>query len=195
MNINAYMKKFLPYLLLLLPLLMQGQNTDKLDKDKGIFNITLLTEADTIAGFRSIFDDPDVYYPRYEFAMLESNYTYLGDSLPRAGTVRASKVFLGTYETRIAEIKVVFPHDSAVVQWLVKTYGPPTLPFRSTEYEGNKALWSIAIWQGRNLRMVYTAKKYFDARDSERSEVPDYIYIKITSLESEQLMRQNDEKK
>jgi hypothetical protein len=187
------MKKFLPLLFLLFAVQLSGQNTDKLDKEKGVFNLMLLAEVDT--GFLSIFEDPDVYYPRYEFAMLESNYTYLGDSMPKAGDIKANKLFLSTYENRIASIKVVFPFDSAVIKWLERSYGSPTLPFRTTEYENNKAIWSIAIWQGHDVRMVYTAKKYIDIKDSEKSDVPDYIYIKITSLETEQLINRGEDRK
>jgi hypothetical protein len=187
------MKNFLLSIFLLFALQLCGQTTEKLDKEKGVFNLMLLAEVDT--GFHSIFDDPDVYYPRYEFAMLESNYTYLGDSLPRAGSIKANKLFLSTYENRIAGIKIVFPFDSAVIKWLESSYGPPTLPFRTTEFENNKAIWAIAIWQGHDVRMVYTAKKYIDSKDSEKSDVPDYIYIKITSLETEQLINRGEDRK
>lgn len=186
------MKKVIPVIFFLFALHAYGQNTEKLDSEKGIFNIVLLTGVDT--GYRSIFEDPDVYYPKYEYAMLESNYTLLSDSMPSAGGFRANKVFLSTYHDLITEIKVVFPFDSAVIKWFTATYGQPTLPFRTTGYESNKAQWSIAIWQGRDVRMVYTAKRYNEPGDSERSEVPDYIFFKVTSIQSEQMMLKNEEK-
>jgi hypothetical protein len=184
------MKKLLTCLLVSIALSTQAQTIDKLDQDNGFGNIFLLEEIDSVADFTTIFKDPDIDNDKYEFAMFGSQYTYFGDKkIDFAGT-EIKKIFLTTALGYITEIKVVFPHDSSVLRTLKSMYGEPNVPFKLVENQNEKkACWAICMWQGRNVRLIFTAKKYYKEKDSEEAETPDYMYLKITSIKGEKLQK------
>lgn len=167
-----------------------AQTTEQLDADEGFQGLQLMEDMDTISDFISIFNDPDLLNSKYEYAMLNSQFSYTGSKYQSFAGVPVKKVFLTASGVYITEIKIVLAHDSAVYRALDSLYGKPTVPFKvDPESENKKAYWSFCIWQGKNVRLVVTAKKYKSPKDAEKSEVPEYIYLKYTSLEAERFSR------
>ncbi len=180
--------RLLTYLLLLCPLILSGQNTERLDQEHGFMDLKILADLDTIPDFISIFKDPDAYESKYEFAVIGSQYSYNGEKYKEYAGVKINKLLLATTSVYITEIRVVFPHDSALYHYLEECYGPPTNNcIRVTDYESKKAAWTLCIWQGKNARLTMASKKYYQKKDLEDSEVPDYMYLRFTSLEGELL--------
>lgn len=180
------MKKFFPYLFLIFSLPLCAQNTGQLDIDNGFGKLKILADLDTIPGFVSIFQDPDVDNGKFEYAMLGSQYTYTGTEYKTFAKATISKIFLTTVSAYITEIKVVCSHDSSVIDSLNARYGQPTSAcVVIKDHDDKKATWSLCIWQGKDVRLTMTSKKYYDPKDNRDAEVPDYMYIKITSLQGE----------
>lgn len=182
------MKRLLTYLFVFMALQVPAQNMARLDADNGLLGYTILTDLDTVPGFVSIFQDPDVETGRFDYAMIGSQYTYAGTEKLSFAGVPATKVFLTTVSVYISEIKIVFPFDSAVIRALHERYGDPSVDCANVkEFEEKKACWSYCIWQGRDVRLVMTSKFYYDEKMRKEAEVPEYIFLKYTSLRGESL--------
>ena len=186
------MKKLLTCLFLFACTVAFTQTIEQLDRDNGFLNIHLLDDLDTIPDFISIFKDPDIDNPKYEFAMLGSQHTYNGNKYGSFGNARIHKIFLTTDPDKgvITEIKVICTHDSSILLTLVNMYGEPSVAFRSMSIEDKKAERAVTRWQGNNVRLMFTAKKYYNKQDSDESDTPDYMYLFFTSREAEQLKDQ-----
>jgi hypothetical protein len=186
------MIKLLTILFLFAGNISLAQTADQLDKDNGFMNIHLLSSVDTLPDFISIFKDPDINNQKYEFAMLGSQYSYNGNKYKSFGEARISKIFLTTDpdEGLISEIKVFCEHDSSVLSALVKMYGEPRDQFRPMIIEDRKAIMTVTRWQAGNVRLIFTAKKFYNKKDSDESNTPDFMYLFITSREADKLKDQ-----
>jgi hypothetical protein len=183
------MKNLITCLFLFITIASFAQTIDKLDRNNGLLGIYLLADIDTVPDFISIFKDTDINNQKYEFAMLGSQYTYNGTRYRNFGNVGINKIFLTTDPDKglITEIKIVCEFDSSVLSTIVNMYGKPNVPSKLMVIEDKKAERAVTWWQGKNVRLRFTAKKYYKKKDSDESETPDYMYLFITSLEADQL--------
>jgi hypothetical protein len=182
------MKTIFTFLILFANTLLFAQTSSDLDRDNGFMGIQLLADIDTVPDFISIFKDPDADNDKYAFAMYGSQYSYSGSKYVKFGNAAIRKIFLTTAKGYIAEIKVIFEHDSSVVSTLLGMYGKPAVPFKTVFTGDNKAQWCTTMWQDDNVSLIYTAKKYLKKKDSDDSETPDFIYLKYISLDAIELM-------
>ncbi len=179
---------FQPWLILAWVLFYQPASSQpgSVDSIHGLCGVSLLASTDTLADFESILKDPDLTGDAYEFAMLGSQYTYLGDKNLSCFGVKARKVFLCTSGQLVIEVRAVFEHDSSLIKTLENLFGKPNIPYKTvTDFENKKAAWSIGMWIGKNTRLLYSAKKYHRKADAEKADVPDYIYLRISSHQAD----------
>ena len=173
----------------------QAQTLDRLDEENGFCEVDLLSDIDTLAGFSSILKDPDITNSLYDFAMIGCQHSYLGEEPVYLGRFRVKKIFLCTSGQLVTEIRAIFDHDSALFHYLYNRYGYPNIPFRTVrDFENKKAAWSVGLWQARNVRLMLSAKKYYRREDSEKSDTPDYIYLRMSSVEADKwIIKKPDE--
>jgi hypothetical protein len=184
------MRTIFTFLILLTIATAFAQTNNKLDLDNGFRNIHLMADVDSVPDFISIFKDPDINNQKYEYAMLGSQYSYHGKKDTAFGNAAIRKIFLATTKGLISEIRVICDHDSSVISLLTGMYGPPVIPLKTVPSEDKKSLWTISFWQADNVRLAYTAKKDLKKKDADEPERPDFIYLKYTSLEADELMYQ-----
>jgi hypothetical protein len=167
-----------------------AQSIVNLDRDNGFTDIHLLSYIDSVAGFTSIFKDADLDNGKYEFAMFDSQYTYVGTKYPEFGEAKINKILLTTEKDYITEIKVVCEHDSSVLKTLYAMYGTPNSNLVTVPLEDKKAEMSVCMWQGKKVWLVFAAKKYLKKKDSDKSDIPDYMYLKYTALKADEFLKQ-----
>jgi hypothetical protein len=162
---------------------MYAQNLSKLDMDNGLWDIRLGVSMDSVSGFAGIFSDPDIDDPKYEFAMVGSQYSYTGEEYKDFFGASVSKVFLATEGHDVSEIKVVCAYDSLLPATLVKRFGEPSAPLKAVRIEEKKAELSTAVWEAGRVRLVFVSKKYLRKKDAEEADVPDFMYAAFSRIE------------